>query len=146
MATDSALRRILLAIYFIGLAGLGAELFLLEHYDDVWQWVPLVALAAGLVLGAAVALRPGRAVVLAFRALMAVFVAAGGVGAYLHLRGNVEFELESDPALGGAALLWASLQGATPALAPGALAQLGLVGLALVYRHPALNPFNRGPR
>ncbi|CAA9346762.1 MAG: hypothetical protein AVDCRST_MAG68-3968 [uncultured Gemmatimonadetes bacterium] len=146
MATDSALRRILLTIYFIGLAGLAAELFLLEHFGDVWQWVPLGLLAAGLLAGLALALRPGRAVVLAFRAVMAAFVAAGAVGAYLHLRGNVEFELESDPTLRGAALLWEALQGATPALAPGALAQLGLVGLALAYRHPALNPSNTGNR
>ncbi|HEX8363635.1 MAG TPA: hypothetical protein VF613_26175, partial [Longimicrobium sp.] len=81
------LRRILLVIYFIGLVGLAAELFLLEHFDDVWQWVPLVLLGAGLLAGLAVALRPGRAVILSFRALMAAFVAAGGVGAYLHLRG-----------------------------------------------------------
>jgi hypothetical protein len=147
MASDShALRRILLAIYFIGLAGLAAELFLLEHYEDVWQWVPLGLLAAGLFAGLAFALRPGRAVILAFRALMVLFVAAGAVGAYLHLRGNLEFERESDPALQGAALLWEALQGATPALAPGALAQLGLVGLALAYRHPALNPSNSGRR
>lgn len=138
------LRRILLAVYFTGALGLAAELFLLEHFEDVWQWVPLVLLAAGLLAGLAVALRPGRAVILGFRALMAAFVAAGAVGAYLHLRGNLEFERESDPALRGAALLWEALQGATPALAPGALAQLGLVGLALAYRHPALNLSNRG--
>ena len=144
MASD--LRRILLAIYFVGALGLGAELFLLEHFEDVWQWVPLVLLGAGVLAGLAVALRPGRALVLAFRALMVLFVAAGAVGAYLHLRGNVEFELESDPALRGAALIWESLKGATPALAPGALAQLGLVGLALAYRHPALNPSQTGRR
>jgi hypothetical protein len=140
------LRRILLAVYLIGALGLAAELFLLEHVDGVWQWVPLVLLGAGFFAGLAVALRPGRASLLAFRALMAAFVAAGAVGAYLHLRGNMEFELESDPALRGAALLWEALKGATPALAPGALAQLGLVGLALAYRHPALNPSNTGNR
>jgi hypothetical protein len=140
------LRRILLAVYLIGALGLAAELFLLEHVDGVWQWVPLVLLGAGFFVGVAVALRPGRASLLAFRALMAAFVAAGAVGAYLHLRGNMEFELESDPALRGAALLWEALKGATPALAPGALAQLGLVGLALAYRHPALNPSNTGNR
>jgi hypothetical protein len=125
----SVLRRILLAVVLVGIVG---------HYEDVWQWTPLALLAAGFVAVAAVALRPGRGVLLAFRAVMAVYIVAGALGAYLHLQGNAEFERESDPALTGTALFWESLRGATPALAPGSLAQLGLVGLALAYRHPAL--------
>jgi hypothetical protein len=69
---------------------------------------------------------------------MGLYVAAGVLGVYLHLRGNFEFERERDPSLGGSALLWEAMRGATPALAPGALAQLGLVGLAFAFRHPAL--------
>ena len=134
----SVLRRILLAAVLAGIVGLTAELLLLEHYEDVWQWTPLALLAAGLVAAAALALRPRRGVLLAFRAVMAVYIVGGALGAYLHLRGNAEFERESDPALTGTALLWEALRGATPALAPGSLAQLGLVGLALTYRHPAL--------
>ena len=137
-AALAALRRILLAVVLVGIAGLGAELFLLEHYDGVWQWVPIVALAAGLALTVAVGVRPGRAVLLAFRAVMVAFVVAGAVGVYLHLDGNAEFERESDAAIRGTALLWEALRGATPSLAPGSLAQLGLIGLALAYRHPAL--------
>lgn len=137
-AALAGLRRILLAVVLVGIVGLGAELLLLEHYDGVWQWVPIVALAIGLLLGVAVGVRPGRGVLLAFRAVMAAFLVAGAVGVYLHLAGNAEFERESDPAIRGTALLWEALRGATPSLAPGALAQLGLVGLALSYRHPAL--------
>jgi hypothetical protein len=127
-AALAALRRILLAVVLVGIAGLGAELFLLEHYDGVWQWVPIVALGIGLALGVAV---------------MVAFLVAGAAGVYLHLAGNAEFERESDPAIQGTALLWEALRGATPSLAPGALAQLGLVGLALAYGHPALRRPNR---
>jgi hypothetical protein len=134
----AALRRILLAVVLVGIVGLAAELFLLEHYDGFWQWVPMVALGLGLALGIAVWVRPGRGVLLAFRAVMGAFLVAGAVGVYLHLAGNAEFERESDPAIRGTALLWEALRGATPSLAPGALAQLGLVGLALAYGHPAL--------
>ncbi|MBD0320905.1 MAG: hypothetical protein ICV87_11265 [Gemmatimonadetes bacterium] len=134
----AALRRILLAVVLVGIVGLGAELFLLEHYEGFWQWVPMVALGLGLALGIAVGVRPGRGVLLAFRAVMGAFLVAGAVGVYLRLAGNAEFERESDPAIRGAALLWEALRGATPSLAPGALAQLGLVGLALAYGHPAL--------
>jgi hypothetical protein len=132
------LRRILLALLVLGIAGLAAELLLLEHTESAQQWIPLVLLGAALLCAAAVAVRPAPRTLAPFRAVMAACVAAGVVGLVLHVRGNVEWELESDPSLGGAALLWKALHGATPALAPGALAQLGLLGLALAYRHPAL--------
>ncbi len=132
------LRRMLLGLLLLGAVGLAAELVLLEHTESAWQWVPLVLLGAVLVLGCAVAARPARGTVRVFQGVTALCVAAGLLGVYLHLKGNVEFELEGDPSLGGLALLWEALKGATPALAPGALAQLGLLGLVCTYRHPAL--------
>jgi hypothetical protein len=57
---------------------------------------------------------------------------------WLHYRSNVEFELEMYPTLAGGALVWQSLKGAIPALAPAALAQLGLMGLVLTLGHPGL--------
>ncbi len=69
---------------------------------------------------------------------MVLCVVAAALGTYLHYRGNAEFEREMDDAADGLVLLWRSLRGATPALAPGALAQLGLLGLIGTYRHPAL--------
>jgi hypothetical protein len=132
------LRRLLLGLVLLGSAGLAAELVLLEHTESAWQWVPLVALALGFACTLAVALRPSARTLRPFQAVMAAFVAAGALGVYLHLQGNVEWELEGDASLRGAELYWAALWGATPALAPGALAQLGLLGLALAHRHPAL--------
>ncbi len=136
------LRRLLVAVILIGILGLAAELVLLEHVESVWQWVPLVALALGFAAGAALLARPAVGTVRAFQAAMAVFVVAGIVGLYLHYRGNVEFEREMDAGLRGLALMWEALRGATPALAPGSLLHLGLIGLAITYRHPALR---RGP-
>lgn len=132
------LRRLLLGLMVIGILGLEAELVLLEHVESVGQWIPVVSLGLGLLLTLAVWLRPARGTLRAFRALCAVFVAAGALGVYLHMDGNIEFAREGDSSLAGLALLWEALTGATPALAPGALAQLGLLGLALAYRHPAL--------
>lgn len=132
------LRRLLPWLVLLGIAGLLAELVLLEHTESAWQWVPLAALGLGFAGALAVALRPSPRTLRPFQAVMALFVAAGALGVYLHFRGNVEWELESDASLRGTRLYWAALHGATPALAPGALAQLGLLGLALAYRHPAL--------
>jgi hypothetical protein len=135
-------RRLLIAVVLVGIVGLMGELALLEHFESVWQWVPLAALGLGLAAGVALLARPSPATVHTFRVMMLVFVAAGALGVWLHVRGNVEFEREMDPGMRGLALLWEALRGATPALAPGSLAHMGLIGLASTYRHPALR---RGP-
>ena len=139
-ASDGALRGILLALVLLGAVGLLVELALLEHFDSVSQWIPLALLV--VVIGAAVGVRAKRGprVVRFFQAVMALCVVAGVVGILLHYRGNVEFELERDGSLHGLALFWEAIRGATPALAPGALSQLGLLGLAYTYRHPVLRP------
>lgn len=134
----------LLALVLFGSAGLLAELLLLEHYDEAYQLIPLVLLTAGLVSGLAVGLRPSRRTIRAFQALMAAFLVAAVLGLWFHLSENVAFEREIDASAGGVALLWIALRGATPSLAPGALAQLGLLGLILTYRHPALRRRARG--
>ena len=134
------LRRFLLALVLAGAGGLALELLLLEHFDSPWQWAPLALLALVLLVGGALAARPQRRLLRTFRGLMALCTTAGLLGVYLHYRGNVEFELESDPSRGGIVLFWEAVRGATPALAPGALSQLGLLGLAVVFRHPLLRP------
>ena len=80
---------------------------------------------------------PSAAAVRALRLLMLLFVFAGLLGVYHHYGGNVEFELEIYPDMSGFELFLASLQGATPALAPASLSWLGLIGLAYGFRHPA---------
>jgi hypothetical protein len=135
---DGPLRRMLLALVLFGAVGLLVELALLEHFDSVTQWIPLGLLV--VVIGAAVAVhvQRGHGAVRFFQAVMAVCVVTGAVGVLLHYRGNVEFELERDGSLHGLQLFWEAIRGATPALAPGALSQLGLLGLAYTFRHPAL--------
>lgn len=134
------LRQMILALVFLGIVGLLLELLLLEHFDSITQWIPLVSLGLGFATSVAVARRPTKSSMRAFQLMMAVFVVTGLLGLVLHLKGNVEWALERSPDLGGWQLIWKALRGATPALAPGALAQLGLLGLAWSYRHPAMDP------
>jgi hypothetical protein len=137
-AADVALvRGILLVLVALGVAGLIAELVLLEHTESVWQWVPLVLLGLALIGTVLVATRPGPYTFRLFRGIMLLCIAAGLLGLYLHYDGNVEFELESDPSARGLELVWRALRGATPTLAPAALAQLGVLGLLFTFRHPA---------
>lgn len=134
----ASLRQLLLAVIFVGIVGLEVELALLEHTESTQQWIPHVALILGLISAIAVYVRPGPATLRPFQGVMLAFLLAGGFGVYLHVAGNVEFALERDASPTGAGLIWKALRGATPALAPGALAQLGLLGLLYSYRHPAL--------
>lgn len=132
----ATLRQLLLFLLLIGIVGLQVELALLRHAESFTQWIPHVALFIGLVITVAVYFRPRPATLKAFQLVMLAFLLVGVLGVFLHLKGNVEFALERNPSLSGASLLWKALRGATPALAPGALAQLGLIGLLFTYRHP----------
>lgn len=132
-----ALRTLLLGLVGLGAAGLVVELALLEHWEETPQYAPFLVLA--LALGAAAVLwrRPGRQTLRAFQTVMALAVVAGMAGIGFHFRGNLAFEREIVPEASTAERFWAVIHGATPLLAPGSLVQLGLVGLALTYAHPA---------
>jgi hypothetical protein len=134
----ASLRQLLLALVFIGIVGLEIELALLRHAETLNQWIPHVALLIGLISTVAVYVWPGPPTLRSFQAVMLIFLVVGALGVYLHVQGNVEFALERDPSLTGVRLIWKALRGATPALAPGAMAQLGLLGLLYGYRHPAV--------
>ncbi len=133
-ATLTRLRRLILYTFLAGTLGTGAELGLIGHYEDPWQWTPLALLGVGFVLGLWL-LRHGGPF-RSFRGLMALYVAGGLLGLYLHFRGNMEFELEMTASMKGWALVWESLTGATPTLAPGAMILLGVLGWMYTFRHP----------
>jgi hypothetical protein len=133
------IRAILLLALVSGLVGLGTELLLLEHFEDWRQKVPLGLIALGLVVLIWHAIDRRAAPLRALQLLLVVFIAAGAVGMTYHYQGNVEFELELYPSMSGLELFKKSMMGATPALAPGAMVQLALIGLAYCYKHPRLD-------
>ena len=134
------LRRGLLLVFLLGSVGLGAELLLLGHFEEWRQLVPLVLLGCGLVLSAARLILQGSVPAAPVSPHHAGFRRRRVAGLLVSSeRANMEFELELYPTLAGLELLSGALAGALPALAPGALLQLGLVGLLYTYRHPALN-------
>lgn len=139
-ADTRVVRRGLLAVLVLGLVGLAAELVLLVHYEDVTQVIPL-GLAAGaigaLVWGAA---RPGGAAIAALKVLMIGCIAAGMAGVVLHFQANAEFQREIDPALAGWDLFWKVVRAkAPPALAPGVMVQLGMIGWLYAALHDGRN-------
>jgi len=133
-----SLHALLFAILGLGIAGLGAELLLLEHFEEWRQWLPLALLGVAALLWALHVWRRAASTVIALRVAMAAHVLVGALGVWFHYQGNTEFELEMYPTMAGWELFVESMMGATPALAPGALVQLGLLGLAWSFRHPLL--------
>ena len=138
----NALRTLLLLILALGMIGTAGDLLLIAHYEDGWQLPPLVLIAIALVNVVWLAIRGAKAgwiAVLALRVTMTMFIAAGAAGVLLHYKGNREFQTEMDPSLSGWPLFVKVVTAkAPPALAPGVMVQLGLLGLVYTYRHPAL--------
>ena len=137
-ATLRAIRTLLLALVFIGIAGTVVDLLLLGHVEGRAELSPLVLLAASFVVTMWHAVAPTAASVRAVQLAMILTVATGLVGIGYHYASNEEFERELYPTVGGLALLRESLSGATPLLAPGSLVMLGFVGLTATIRHPRL--------
>ena len=137
---SDAARRILLTILVLGIAGISLELWLMAHTEDAYQLIPLWLAAVAIVTVVPVAARPSIASVRVFQVVMALFLISGVVGMVLHFQVNIEFQQEMDAALSGWALYQkAILAKSPPALAPGAMIQLGLIGLAYTFRHPVFD-------
>jgi hypothetical protein len=132
-------RRFLLGIFLVGTGGAGADLFLLEHFEDKLQLIPLALLGLAVIVLLWHVIHRGPASLRGFQVLMILFVIAGLVGLVLHYQGSSEFQLEVNPDLSGLELFSKAIRAkAPPALGPGAMINLGLLGLAYAYRHPIL--------
>jgi len=133
------LRLFLAALLAFGMLGSLTELLLLHHYEDSWQFVPLVLIGTALIVLVWHLFDRSALSVRMLQTTMALFLVAGLTGVFLHYQANVEFQVETNPSLSGWALFVKAIQAKVPpALAPGLMAQLGLLGLAYSYRHPSL--------
>lgn len=124
----------LLAILVFGLIGTGVELLFLGHVESLSQFIPLVLIGLGLAAITWHVLAESRLSLRMLRVTMVGLIAAGLLGVILHYRGSVEFQTEVDPSVHGFALFLKAMRSkAPPALAPGVLVQLGLLGLVCTY-------------
>jgi hypothetical protein len=140
-STTTTLRRFALALAAIGVIGTLLELTLIKHYASKDQVIPYVLLGLAALGVIAVAVRPTTFVLRVFQVLMVVTVLGSGIGMLEHLKANARnagaiTDGERLPTTPSAIL--AGINGFAPLLAPGVLAQVGLLGLAFTYRHPNL--------
>jgi hypothetical protein len=134
------IRRLILALLTFGLAATTVDLLALGHYKDSWQLIPLVSMIAALVAivwhvfsgFSATSLR-------VLRIVMAGIFLVGVIGTILHFRGSRTFQLDANPDLSGLPLILKVLHAKSPpTLAPGAMVQMGILGLIYGFRHPSL--------
>ncbi len=83
-STVAAIRSFLLAIFLLGLLGTGAELLLVKHTEEAWQWVPLLLILTSLLVLGWHAADRRAASLRVFQATMILFVISGFAGTLLH--------------------------------------------------------------
>jgi hypothetical protein len=130
----ATITNVILAVVLLGKGGLLVELSLIAHYEDAAQWVPLVLLPIALIALAVDYLSSTRSTQVIVQMTMGLIIAAGVLGIYFHFHGSREFQLEMDPQMRGANLVWHVLRAKSPpTLAPGLMVNLGILGLGYVY-------------
>ena len=140
----AALRGFALALTAFGLAATTVDLVFLEHYEETPMLIPLAVNVLALAAILLHALGGTAGTVRVLRLVMVAVVVTSLVGIVLHYRGSLEFQIDMDPTLSASQLFWKVMHmKAPPTLAPGALAQLGLLGLSRHVSSPRAR--QRGP-
>jgi fatty acid desaturase len=129
------LRKFLLMLAVLLLAGALVELWLVGHTEDWVQLIPFVLAIVGIIVGFLVLFQPGKRTIQIMRIWMAVVVMGTLFGVYQHITGNIAFEREVDPKATTSQLAWQRRGGGHPLLAPGVLAIAAVLALAATYRH-----------
>lgn len=110
------------------LTGTGLELYLIDHYEDELQLIPLIIIALGLLLFTAHLWSRSDKLVKPLQLILIACGISGFLGTYFHLQANYEFEQEMRSGLPATELFWESLSGALPALAPMSMIVFTLLG------------------
>ena len=123
-----SLKQVITVALFFMMAGTAIELYLLEHYEDALQLIPILCIAVALLLVIILLFRRSNITTGLFKIVLGLTALSGIYGTFLHLRANYEFELEMKPGAHGWDLFTESLSGALPTLAPGSMIVLALIG------------------
>ena len=81
---------LVLALLFMMIGSL-LELYLLDHYEDSWQLIPILSVGTTLVTLLILFFKKTTKVVNLFKAVLILTALSGVYGVYLHLQSNFEF-------------------------------------------------------
>lgn len=133
------LRRFLLGVVAAILVITPFELVLLEHTEELLQWIPFLVSGLGLLAVGGVWFAPGTTSLKIFRWVMVAVALSSFAGVYLHFSSNLSFTREINPSYTLKESLWPAIKGSNPLLAPGIMFLAGVLGLSAIYRHPLLS-------
>jgi hypothetical protein len=131
--------RVLLFILALGLLGTLGELLLLRHWGGVRELIPFVLVVVALPVLVWYLASESPSSRRTLQATMVAFLLAGILGSWFHFTANIGYEQESNPGLALGPVVRLAIGGSTPTLAPGALIELGLVGLLLAFLQSHMN-------
>ena len=127
-----SLKFVILYTLVFFLLGSLMELYLIKHYEDTIQIIPIFCIGISLTSLIILYFRVSKLTIILFKLSLFVISLAGLSGVFLHLNSNYEFEKEMNPTYNSLDLFIESLSGALPALAPLNLVLLAMVGYSYV--------------
>ena len=125
-------KQLIFATFVFMLLGVGLELYLLSHYEDTLQRIPLFCIGSAILVLIILLFKRSSFVITLFKVILGCTALSGIYGTFLHLRANYEFEMEMKPNARDWDLFIESLSGALPTLAPGSMIVLALIGYSYI--------------
>ena len=122
------LKQVLVLALLFMMIGTLLELYLLDHYEDIWQLIPVICIGAALINFCVLFYRRSQAAIHLFKLVLLLTSFSGVYGVVLHLQANYEFEQDMKPRAGFWQLILESISGALPTLAPMSLLVLACIG------------------
>ena len=123
----SVKKMIVLALLFM-MIGTLLELYLLDHYEDAFQLIPVLCIAFSLINLIILFLKRSKIIIKLFKLVLVLTSFSGIYGVFLHLQSNFEFEQDMKPTATNWELFSESLSGALPTLAPMSMLVLAFIG------------------
>ncbi len=125
---DSKISRLISLLMGLTMIGTLLELLFIEHHESWSQSIPVVLIGLSGISFLILFFWQSVWIKRTFLILMAACFFSGFLGIYFHLLANYEFELEIHPNQSGWPLFKEMLSGALPALAPGSMIGIAIMG------------------
>ena len=122
------LKQVLVLALLFMIVGSLLELYLLDHYEDTWQLIPILSIGTTLVSLLILFFKQSKKLFNLFKSVLILTALSGVYGVFLHLQSNFEFEQDMKPTATNLELITDSLSGALPTLAPMSLVVLACIG------------------
>ena len=123
-----SLKKVIVSAFLFMTIGTLLELYLLNHYENILQLIPVFCIAIALINSMFIYFRRSKASFNIFKIVLFLTSISGISGVFFHLQANYGFEQEIKPTANFWELFLESISGAFPVLAPLSMVVLALIG------------------